>query len=83
MKLQTKIVAVVIILAVVFFFGVPVVSSSSPGGVEHCALGGVCTAYMHFTESLSCYFEGGGPQLWAGTNYFDGTWMVGCTPPVT
>jgi hypothetical protein len=75
------IVAIIITVALALFFTVPVASSSSPGGL--CSPEGSCTpGYIHFTESLSCYFEGGGPHAWAGTYYFEGGLGITCEPVV-
>ncbi len=66
--------AVVVIVVLVLLFCVPVVGASSPGATTG--------SRIHFTESLGCFLEGGGPHAWLGVYYFQGGFGIGCMPLV-
>ncbi|MGA2198312.1 MAG: hypothetical protein ABSG45_00060 [Nitrososphaerales archaeon] len=80
-RMRKRASALVVLLALGVFLGTPVVGVSIPGPINPCSLNPTCTpSYFHFTESLSCYLQGGGPEVWLGTYYSEGELNVGCSP---
>ena len=82
--LRRRVQIAIVTLALVFALAVPAISASGPGGVcPPVGVGFGCTRVaIHFTESLSCYLVGTGPQTWLGTYCFEGGLGIGCGPNV-